>query len=393
MPPEPLKMDQLLNYQLITTDTALQRVCTQACGHQQVALDTEFVRIRTYYPRLGLIQLYDGEQLSLIDPVSITQWQPLLALFCDENIVKFLHAGSEDLEVFLNTFNQLPTPMLDTQVLAAFAGHTLSGGFASLVAEYLGVELDKSESRTDWLARPLNEKQCHYAAADVFYLLPLAQILLAATEASGYIEAAREECLSLCRRRSKILDPDRAWEKIASAWQLQPHQLACLQKLASWRLRLARECDLAVNFVVREESLWQLARALPASMNELASLGLSRQEIHYHGRTLLALIAGAKLSAEVDLPAPIVRLAHLPNYKKIVNDISAVIHSVSESTQLPRGLIASRRQIDQLLRWHWRLRPDENLPELLTGWRGGLLALAVQKILGQYYPDSTPGQY
>lgn len=125
-----------MNYQLITTNNALQQVCEQARTHAHIALDTEFVRTRTYYPQLGLIQLYDGEQLSLIDPLPITEWQPFRALLQDLNVVKYLHAGSEDLEVFLNAFDQMPTPMIDTQVLAAFSGRSLSCGFAMLVAEF-----------------------------------------------------------------------------------------------------------------------------------------------------------------------------------------------------------------------------------------------------------------
>lgn len=235
-----------MNYQLITTNNALQQVCEQARTHAHIALDTEFVRTRTYYPQLGLIQLYDGEQLSLIDPLPITEWQPFRALLQDLNVVKYLHAGSEDLEVFLNAFDQMPTPMIDTQVLAAFSGRSLSCGFAMLVAEFEGVELDKSESRTDWIARPLSEKQCDYAAADVFYLLPLAAKLVEATEAAGRMDAAKDECLLLCRRRSETLDPELAYREITNAWQLRGHQLACLQKLAEWRLRQARERDLAL---------------------------------------------------------------------------------------------------------------------------------------------------
>jgi ribonuclease D len=373
-----------LNYQLITTDSQLQQVCTQACYHRQVALDTEFVRINTYYPQLGLIQLYDGEQLSLIDPQGISEWQPFLLLLQNKNVVKFLHAGSEDLEIFLNKFNQLPDPVLDTQVLAAFSGKTLSCGFSALVAQYLNVVLDKSESRTDWTARPLNEKQCLYAAADVFYLLPLANQLIAQTTVSGYMDAALDECLLLCRRRSEILDPELAYLEITNLGQLPPRQLACLQKLASWRLRQAREHDTAINFIVREAHLWQVARWLPTSLSELSQLGLSGQEIRHHGRTLLALVHGSRLLAEVDLPASITCLVACPGYKKIVQDIKALIQSVSNETHLSSGLLASRRQINQLLNWHWQLTQHQTPPELLTGWRGDLLAQPLQTILAQH---------
>ena len=134
----------MLNYRLITTDIELQDICELARRHDRVALDTEFVRTRTYYPQLGLIQLYDGENLSLIDPLTIEQWQPFIALLADQQVEKILHACSEDLEVFLHTFSQLPAPMIDTQVLAAFNSRPLSCGFAALVTDYMQVDLDKS---------------------------------------------------------------------------------------------------------------------------------------------------------------------------------------------------------------------------------------------------------
>lgn len=376
--------NDVLNYQLITTDAGLQQVCEQAKKHAQIALDTEFVRTRTYYPQLGLIQLYDGEQLSLIDPLPIKQWQPFIELLSNTQIVKFLHAGSEDLEVFLNAFKTLPTPMVDTQILAAFTGRPLSCGFATLVAEYMQVELDKSEARTDWLARPLTEKQCVYAAADVFYLLPMAKRLVQETEEAGWTAAANNECLLLCQRRSETLAPELAYREITNAWQLRPRQLGCLQKLAEWRLRQARERDLAVNFVVREENLWQVARHMPTSLGELDSLGLSGPEIRYHGKTLLALVAEANELDEAALPAPLSNLIDQPGYKKVFKDIKAAIVIVSEQSGLSTELLASRRQINQLLNWHWKLKGVDSLPELISGWRGDLLAAPLQAILKDY---------
>jgi ribonuclease D len=119
-----------LNYQLIVSNEDLAKVCQQAQQFSQIALDTEFVRTRTYYPQLGLIQLFDGETLTLIDPLPITAWQPFIDLLIHPNVVKFLHAGSEDLEVFLNAFGVLPVPFIDSQILAAFSGRPLSCGFA-----------------------------------------------------------------------------------------------------------------------------------------------------------------------------------------------------------------------------------------------------------------------
>ncbi|KAA1276867.1 ribonuclease D [Citrobacter pasteurii] len=373
-----------MNYQMITTDDALATLCEAVREFPAIALDTEFVRTRTYYPQLGLIQLFDGKHVALIDPLEITDWSPLRDILRDTAITKFLHAGSEDLEVFLNTFGELPQPLIDTQILAAFCGRPLSWGFAAMVEEFSGVVLDKSESRTDWLARPLTERQCEYAAADVWYLLPITTKLMAETDASGWLPAALDECRLMQQRRQEILAPEDAWREITNAWQLRTRQLACLQLLADWRLRKARERDLAVNFVVREEHLWAVARYMPGSLGELDSLGLSGSEIRFHGKTLISLVEKAQAMPEEALPQPLLNLMDMPGYRKAFKAIKALVAEVSAEQNLSVELLASRRQINQLLNWHWKLKPQACLPELISGWRGELMAERLNALLQEY---------
>ncbi|HHQ4050151.1 TPA: ribonuclease D [Citrobacter freundii] len=369
---------------MITTNDALATLCEAVREFPAIALDTEFVRTRTYYPQLGLIQLFDGKHVALIDPLGITDWSPLKTILQDTAITKFLHAGSEDLEVFLNAFGELPQPLIDTQILAAFCGRPLSWGFAAMVEEYTGVALDKSESRTDWLARPLTERQCEYAAADVWYLLPITQKLMTETDASGWLPAALDECRLMQQRRQEILAPEDAWREITNAWQLRTRQLACLQLLADWRLRKARERDLAVNFVVREEHLWSVARYMPGSLGELDSLGLSGSEIRFHGKTLVSLVEKAQALPEESLPEPLLNLMDMPGYRKAFKAIKALVAEVSAEHNLSVELLASRRQINQLLNWHWKLKPQASLPELISGWRGELMAEHLNALLLEY---------
>lgn len=372
----------VLNYQFITTNTALEDVCKAASEVSQIALDTEFVRIRTYYPHLGLIQMYDGKQISLIDPLTITEWTPFVELLTNPAVLKYLHAGSEDLEVFSHQFGCVPTPMIDTQVVAAFLGYPISCGFATLVEKYEHIALDKSESRTDWLARPLTEKQCQYASGDVFYLLPLAKKLIAQAQEAGYMDAIVDECEMIAERRQETVSPELAYRDIGNAWQLRGQQLACLKMLAEWRLNQARARDMALNFVVREEHLWSVARYLPASLAELDALSLSGQEIRCHGRRLLDFVAKAKQIKDEDCPEPIGNLIEQPNYKKAFKAIKTVIQEVSEGQRYNPELLASRRQINQLLNIHWKIKTGE--PELLSRWRKALLAEKITAILAQY---------
>ncbi len=373
-----------MNYQLISSDIALSQVCKRARKKKHIALDTEFIRIRTYYPQLGLIQLYDGEQLSLIDPLLIKQWHPFVALLTDTQVSKFLHASSEDLDVFIEIFKTLPIPMIDTQILAAFSGRSLSCSLATLVLEYMHIKLDKSEVRTDWLARPLTEKQCIYAAADVFYLLPIAKQLMQEVEKLGWSYASYQESLLLCQRRSKVLLPELAYRKISNVGKLNVHQVACLQKLAEWRLQYARKRNLAVNFVVREEKIWKVAHDMPRSLEALISLGLSKLEIRYHGHILLKLVDQASILDTSVLFKPLLYLAEYPGYKTVFKDIKTAIGLISKCIGLNSELLASRRQINQLLNWHWKLQDDQIRPELMNHWRKDLLEESIQNILKNY---------
>ncbi|MBT9433050.1 ribonuclease D [Candidatus Sodalis endolongispinus] len=373
-----------MDYQLITTDQTLDERCQQARQHRWVAVDTEFVRTRTYYPQLGLIQMFDGEALTLIDPLAISDWQPFIDLLADKPVTKLLHACSEDLEVFWHSFGQMPVPMIDTQVLAAFTGRALSCGFAVLVAETLEVTLDKTESRTDWLARPLTERQCDYAAADVYWLLPMAHKLIAETQQAGWWSQAGQECEALCQRRREVTDHELAYRDIANAWQLCTRQLACLQRLASWRLNKARERDMAVNFVVREEHLWQVARYMPGSLGELEQLGLSGPEIRYHGRSLLDKVQEAQDLPDEALPAPVLNLIDSPGYRQMFKALKEQIQLTATKTGLSGELLASRRQINHLISVAWGVTPPAREPELISGWRGALFGTELRAKLGQH---------
>lgn len=373
-----------MNYTLINDDVSLHAVCQSARQYHAVALDTEFVRTRTYYPCLGLIQLYDSEKLSLIDPLLITDWSPFVELLKDDNVIKYLHASSEDLDVFLREYGVLPGPMIDSQIMAAFTGRPLSWGFAAMVNAFTGITLDKSEARTDWLARPLTASQCEYAAGDVAYLLPIAQQLQHEVSEAGWSDAVREECELLCHRRSQVVAPQDAWQDISQAWKLNPRQLAALQLLAAWRLNIAREQDSAINFILHEEHLWKIARYTPGSLGELEQLGLSGREIRYYGKTVLELVKQAEQLSEASLPEKWINLVDLPDYKRAFSELKAIVRQVSETCGLSPEFLASRRQINQLLSSHWRLNGYSETPVMLQGWRRALMKEKVDEVLSRY---------
>ncbi|MCL7720374.1 ribonuclease D [Actinobacillus pleuropneumoniae] len=370
-------MNQIIHYHWIDTDEKLKTVCENACRKSAVALDTEFIRTRSYYPKLGLIQLFDGDTVSLIDPNSISDFSPFIGLLTCQNVVKVLHACSEDLEVFQHLFKQLPTPLADTQIMAGFAGGGISLGFAKLVAHYLNVELDKGASRTDWLARPLTEEQLQYAAADVWYLLPVYQRLVSDLDATRWQNAVEQECRYLLSKRESVANIAQAYKDISNAWRLEPQQLAILKVLAKWRIEEAEKRDLALNFVVKENCLFEIAKLQPKHTSQLLEF-MHPNEVRIHGKKLLMLVEQGLAVLPENYPEKIIRLVDQANYKYKLKAMQQKLAEIQPPDLVPE-LLASKRQLNQLFSWHQQGQNEDKLPELLSGWRRefGLQILSV----------------
>ncbi|KCV74113.1 ribonuclease D [Vibrio parahaemolyticus VP49] len=370
-----------MNYQIITKNKDLEQVCAQARDADVVMLDTEFVRIRTFYPQLGLIQLFDGKHLSLIDPTELTDMTSFIELLKDASVLKVLHACGEDLEVFQNAFGCTPFPMVDTQLMAAFLGHGLSTGFATLVEEYLGVALDKSESRTDWMARPLTQKQLDYAAADVHYLLPLYEKLLDKVTEAGWWEAVQQESDLLVSKRIRETNEENAYLDIKGAWQLKPSELAVLKPLATWRYREAIKRDLALNFIFKEGDLLTVARLGLTSFKKMEAEGMDSRAVNRHGTKIAAIVKKAKQTPPEEYPAKIDRLMDYPGYKQVFKNMKDVVKSAAQN-QVSDRVLASKKQINQLISWVWKKdRDPARLPDVMQGWRLELLGEKMNKAL------------
>lgn len=362
-------MQPMPQWQWIDNDDDLAALCRQCRQKDAVALDTEFVRTRTLHAQLGLIQLYDGETLALIDPLEIRDLGPLWQLIADPNVVKVLHSASEDLEIFAHRGGVIPQPLFDTQVAGVLLNLGGAMGYGKLIHHYLGLELDKGEARTDWLKRPLSDSQLTYAAADVFYLLQVYRLMHPAIEEMGRLDWLWQEGQRACRGRLKPDDPNKAYLKVKNAWQLKPVQLAVLRSLAAWRLQMAEQKDLALNFVVKDTALLNLARRAPRSMAYLTKMDcLHEREIQRYGKTLLRLIA----SADIDNPPePIDPMGLDPNFREALATARKAVQSVAEKEQVALELLGSKKLVQQYVEWVWRERFGPE-PDLLQGWRGEL---------------------
>ncbi|MCD8547718.1 MAG: ribonuclease D [Aeromonadaceae bacterium] len=364
-----------MEYQIITSTQALQAYCAGLTAGP-LFVDTEFVRTRSFYPKLGLFQVFDGRQLALVDPLSGADLSPLWQRLLSSQDPVVLYAASEDLEVILQQAGALPARLHDAQLAAAFCGHGMSVGFNAMTQALLQVTLAKEQARTDWLARPLTPEQLMYAAADVHYLQPLYADLMTQVSALGRQAWFEEECQELMARKQERGEPALAYREIGNAWLLGSKQLAVLQRLAAWREAEARHRDLALNFVVKEAHLFAVAQQLPTQLRQLEGLGLLPSEIRTHGRTLLRLVQEGVQSDPAQWPARLERLVDHPHYKRELKRIKAKVELVAQDQRLPAEFIASKKIIHQYLTWLWLLSDEErgqSTPRILRGWRQQLL--------------------
>ncbi|OFC71046.1 ribonuclease D [Alteromonas confluentis] len=380
-----------MKYKLITDEKALRSVCEKAAEADAVAIDTEFVRTRTLTPLLGLLQMFDGENLVLIDPLAIDDLSPFVELMANPNVVKVLHSCSEDLETFLAAFSMVPAPIFDTQFAASVLDMGPTLGYARLVELMSNVVLDKGESRTDWLARPLREAQLSYAANDVLYLLPVYRQLAEKIAQVGKYEWVTQEIAALAEKKKAQVPLEQAYLHLKNLWRLTPEQLTVFRHLAAWRLKVARQKNLALNFVIREGQMFDIAVRMPVSRSALSRTeGLQPQTLRRYGDILINLVAEARELFE-DTPAdrklvPIRRLIDFPEYKKNLAAVKRICAEVAQTQSVTEEVIASKKQINQLLKWQWfdldETRSQGLLPDLLSGWRRPLLEEKLTSLLG-----------
>jgi ribonuclease D len=354
-------------WSLLPDATALGRAVERCRASGLLALDTEFMRVRTFHAQAALFQLFDGEQCHLVDPLAIGDLSALSGLLADTSVTKIMHSCSEDLEVCARRLGALPEPLVDTQVLAAFCGHGLSVGYQRLVGLELGIELEKSETRTDWLQRPLSEAQLKYAAEDVIHLPRLHEVLCAHLAADPRKAAwAAAECASIVPR-ARARDGVTELSAVGGAWRLDRPRLAVLRALHAWRERTARERDLPRSWVVPDAALLKMAEVPVQDERSLAHIGdLPEAARRRHGKALLAEIAAALALDPALMPEPVAAPPG-PAETKRIKALKSLVAERAEAFGIAPEMLAKRRDLEDLV----RRPPGDKAPDspLMCGWR------------------------
>ena len=257
---------------LIETTQDLARICTRLGQHDFVAVDTEFIREQTYWPKLCLIQLAGPEDEALVDPLRPgISLEPFFRLMANERVVKVFHAARQDLEIIWNQARLIPHPIFDTQVAALVCGFGEAVSYVNLVKQVTHQDLDKTSRFTDWARRPLSAKQLAYARGDVIHLRDIYRYLKAELDREGRAGWLDEEMATLTMPGTYEADPEQAWRRLKLRIKSRK-SLAVLVELAAWRERSAQAQDVPRGRILRDDTLYDIANHAPTATSQLSEL-------------------------------------------------------------------------------------------------------------------------
>lgn len=364
-----------MSLRYIDNTADLSALCQELRECSWIALDTEFMREKTYYPQLCLIQLATEDTVACIDPLALDSLEPLLDLLYDSNILKVLHAARQDLEIFHMMRGIPPAPVFDTQLAATLLGHGDQIGYGNLVKETLGVELEKAHSRADWSLRPLTEEQIEYAADDVRYLVRVYLQQREALERSGRLEWLKEDFAALSDPRTFENPPDEAWERIKGVNFLKGVQLAVLQSLAAWREQQAQQSDRPRRWLLKDEVLFDMARHMPDALDKLARIrGLEKGVLDRNGKHWLGLIAQARQTPKEQWPRLHIPPKITPEQEAMLDAMMALLRLRARQNQVSPAALGTRRDLERLL-------GNDADCTLLHGWRAAIAGHDLQQLL------------
>jgi len=346
---------------LIGDESALRTLVGAWPPGAGIALDTEFVRERTYYPRLCLVQVSVADSLALIDPLAIADARVFVGPLMDPGRPKLLHAARQDVEALLPLTGTPLAPVFDTQLAAALLGFAAQIGYADLVRLVLGVELAKGHARTDWARRPLSPEQLAYAADDVRYLPALAALLGERLTAAGRRGWMEEESAALTDIRLYRVEPAEAWRRLKGLERLQPDVQHAIRALARWREERAMERDLPRGWVLPDAALYEIAQARPRTREHLSRIAsVPRAMAERAGGEILKALSDESGVTD-DLIADDGSRAG-PEQLRRLKALQQRLLTIAGELEIQPEVLATRCDLTALL------RGERELP-ILRGWR------------------------
>ncbi len=365
----------------LTTQEELISLTEKLKDCNVLAIDTEFVREKTYFHRLGLIQVAGEGVCAAVDPIKIKDLNPLLEVFKQKDKIKVFHAGKQDIEILYRLCGKVVSPIFDTQVAASLLGWGTQISFAKIVYKAIGKKIGKSETYSDWCHRPLRQSQIDYALNDVLYLLPVYWRLLEKLNELDRVDWVYEELRPLEDEKNyQLPDPHKQFMRIKNYRTLKPKNLAVLREIAAWREEEAKKRNCLAKAVVRDEPLLEMARNLPDSLEKLSTIrGLHPKEAASKGEKIINAIQKGLNVPKSDYPV----IPESNNYstsRGVEELIAAYVQIRSEELKIEPNVLADRKTIHSFVRGHEQEDDLEDHP-LFRGWKRDLIGDDLHHIL------------
>jgi ribonuclease D len=355
-----------MDFRIITTTQELNIFCKASHDVDWLALDTEFIREKTYYPNLCLVQIASEQDIVCVDTLAIDDLSSLKELLYQPSITKIFHSASQDLEIFVNLFDAVPIPIFDTQIAASLLGYGEQVSYAYLVNEICAIELDKSLSRTNWECRPLSDKEIRYAIDDVKYLAKIYIHLKDQLIKNERRHWAENECKNLAAIEKYKVEVNNIWKHVKGAGKLNSNQLNILKQLARWREHQAITENKPRRWVLSDKTLRILAIEQPIDIGAIRQLADISDDISVYANQLLDEIKQAQNIPKADWPEENL-LGPLSNeQRKLVKHAQKMVRERAEQLNISPSLLATRSVVEKLIRGKREL-------DILSSWKKDLI--------------------
>ena len=364
---------------MITTGAQLRELCERVRASQRVGMDTEFHNERSYTARLMVIQLAFEDGSAIVDPLTIDDLSPLADALCETTVIG--HALTSDLKIFADRFDRVPSSVFDCQVAAAFLGYGMAISLADLVRDLCGVRLKKSQTVSDWSARPFSEKQLEYLVDDVAHLLDMHDKLTNSLREKGRYDWAIEECRLLADVERYRSEERRMYSRIPGANRMNRRELGILAEIVKLRDRIARERDLPLKYVMPDDVVGGLGTLRPKTMEDLAQLRrLDAGTRRALGPLILDAIRRGEALDDSELPAKFAR--PLGNAREtLVSLMGVLVGELAQDNELPASLLAPRAALERVAREVPGTHEDFERVLGLSHWRTELIMEPLWRLL------------
>ncbi len=364
-----------MTIEYVNTTEKLDILCGKILQAPWIALDTEFLREKTYFPKFCLLQIATPDWVACVDPLAIDDLDRLFDAIYQPNIIKVLHSCRQDLEIFYQLTGKVPGPIFDTQIAAPLLGFQENPGYAMLVSSFLNINLSKAQTRTDWSARPLSAEQIQYAADDVVYLCEIYQKIGDQLSELGRLDWLKNDFKQLYEAELYKISPENAWLKIRGKNKLTGKQLSIIQSLAEWRESTAQNIDRPRNWLIRDDMLIELAKLQPVNLPDLAKVHhINERFVARYGKIVCQLINEARQRQ----PKPLYEKGRPPKktqqQEAILDVLTAVVRIRADENSLNPVVLATRKDLEKLL-----FAQDD--VSVLNGWRYNMVGEELKGLL------------